>query len=145
MMKFIDSNIIVDLTLQSSDLKCNMLSIINSKLREQYEKKAFEFGIVKKINKINTILKEQITNINANLYIVLEINVKIYVPQIYDKIEMKIKKILPYGIYLEIDPFVKCLISTEDVQNFTIDDKINVILSDIRFDSDSFHCIGKFD
>ena len=88
-------------------------------------------------------MKEQITNINANLYIVVEINVKIYIPQIYDKIEMSIKKILPYGIYLEINPFIKCLVSLENTKNFSIGDKIHVILSDIRFDFDSYHCIGK--
>ena len=147
MMNFIDKDIIVDLTIPSSKLKGHILSTIDRAVREKYENKAFEFGIIKKIIKVKNVLKEQITNIDANLYLVIEMNVSIYVPQIYDMIEMRVKKILSYGLYLEV-PFVKCLISYEGTETpntkmIEIDQLIKVKLCDIRFDTESFHCIGK--
>lgn len=148
MMNFIDKDIIVDITIPSSKLKGHILSAIDIAVREKYENKAFEFGIIKKIIKVKNVLKEQITNIDANLYLVMEMNVSIYVPQIYDIIEMRVKKILSYGLYLEV-PFVKCLISFEEGTETTntkmieIDQLIKVKLCDIRFDTESFHCIGK--
>lgn len=145
-MKFMDKDIIVDITIPSYNLKGNILSVIESTVRKKYENKAFEFGIIQKIIKVKKILKEQITNIDANLYLVIEMNVSIYVPHVYDIIEMKVKKILSYGIYLEL-PFIKCLISLEnDTTKNTpleMDQVIKVKLSDIRFDTNSFHCIGK--
>lgn len=141
-----DKDIIVDITIPSYNLKGNILSVIESTVRKKYENKAFEFGIIQKIIKVKKILKEQITNIDANLYLVIEMNVSIYSPSVYDIIEMKVKKILSYGIYLEL-PFIKCLISLEnDTTKNTpleMDQVIKVKLSDIRFDTDSFHCIGK--
>lgn len=145
-MKFMNKDIIVDITIPSYNLKGNILSVIESTVRKKYENKAFEFGIIQKIIKVKKILKEQITNIDANLYLVIEMNVSIYVPHVYDIIEMKVKKILSYGIYLEL-PFIKCLISLENdtTKNTSLemDQVIKVKLSDIRFDTDSFHCIGK--
>ena len=145
-MKFMDKDIIVDITIPSYNLKGNILSVIESTIRKKYENKAFEFGIIQKIIKVKKILKEQITNIDANLYLVIEMNVSIYVPHVYDILEMKVKKILSYGIYLEL-PFIKCLISIENdiTKNIPLemDQVIKVKLSDIRFDTNSFHCIGK--
>ena len=146
-MKFIDKDIVVELTIPSLNLRKNILSSIQTIVCDKYENKAFEFGIVRKINKINKILKEQITNIGANLYIIIEMNVNIYTPQVYDVIEMKVKKILSYGLYLEI-PFIKCLVSIENdtkklPKKVMIDQTINVTLSDIRFDTNNYHCIGK--
>ena len=117
-MKFIDKDIVVELTIPSLNLRKNILSSIQTIVCDKYENKAFEFGIVRKINKINKILKEQITNIGANLYIIIEMNVNIYTPQVYDVIEMKVKKILSYGLYLSFRLLKFWSVSKTILKNF---------------------------
>ena len=81
---------------------------------------------------------------NGSFYFIFTILVENYVPKIYDHVTIPVKKILPYGIYLE-EKNLKILVSTttSSERKIELHDVISVVLTDIRYEKDSFHCLAK--
>ena len=142
-MKFYENVIDVDLCVDSSNICSEMNTYIISLLKKEYESKAFEkIGIIDKILSIHKLSNVQISNMNGNIDITFNILVLSYLPKIYDRIKIPIKKILPCGIFLE-QPNIKVLISDYDKsKNYNLGDNIEIVLTDIRFEKDSFHCLA---
>lgn len=149
-MKFEISSIQVELYVPANQFSQHLETYIIQHLKDKYENNAFEkFGLIHKIISIEKILTHEISNLEGNLYLLLQIQVENYLPKIYDHIQVPIKKILPCGsIFLELQN-LKILISNSFSNQFQkqyqINQVENVILTDIRFEKDSFHCLAKFE
>ena len=67
-------------------------------------------------------------------------------PKIYDTIHLPIKRILSCGVFLE-EKHMKVLVSTMNNTSDNIsmkeNDIVEVILTDIRYEKDSFQCLAK--
>ena len=103
-MHFQESLIDVDLNIPCDEIgnDHNINDLIMKKLQEKYQEKAFEkFGIIKTIKGIKKNIFQQIMKTNGSFYFIFTILVENYVPKIYDHVTIPVKKILPYGIYLE--------------------------------------------
>lgn len=146
-MHFHESLIDVDLNIPCHEIGSddNINDLIMKKLQEKYQEKAFEkFGIIKTIKEIKKTIFQQIMKTNGSFYFIFTILVENYVPKIYDHIMIPVKKILPYGIYLE-EKNLKILVSTTSSEKkIELNDLISVALTDIRYEKDSFHCLAKF-
>lgn len=143
-MLFKTSIIEVDLTIPFHEIKENLDFIIKKELQKQYENKAFEdFGIIKKVKKINKLLFQKIT-FTGQLFFIYEIEVENFIPKKDDIIEIRIKKILPCGIFLE-EEHLKVLVSMDTMidSQLKINDMIQIRLKDIRYEKDAFHSLGE--
>lgn len=141
-MNFTTSLIQVDLTIPCDEMTLGLQKIIQNHLEKKYQNKAFEtYGVIRKINKINKLIYHHISNIEGNLFMVYEIEVEHYIPQIYDTITLPIKKKLSCGLFLEEEHF-KILVSQVD-SDYQENKLIPVTLTDIRFEKDAFHCLAK--
>lgn len=142
-MQFYKNFIDVELCVPSSKISSDMREYIITLLKNEYEKKAFEkFGIINQIIKIMELTKIDVSNIEGNLNLNFKLLVESYVPKIYDEIKIPIKKILSCGIFLE-EPNIKILVSDYDKTKILKEgDNILIVLTDIRFEKDSFHCLA---
>lgn len=140
-MKFVENFIKVNLNIESSKFNSNMNHFILSSLQSKYEKKAFEqYGIIDTISSIEKLIDVTITNSGSMLFL-FEIKVNSYVPQVFDILEMKISKIISCGYFLE-DLLIKCLVSEISTKK-QVGDTISIVLTDIRFEKNAFHCLAK--
>ena len=140
-MKFVENFIKVNLNIESSKFNSNMNHFILSSLQSKYEKKAFEqYGIIDSISSVERLIDVTITNSGSMLFI-FEIKVNSYVPQVFDILEMKISKIISCGYFLE-DLLIKCLVSEISTKK-QVGDTISIVLTDIRFEKNAFHCLAK--
>lgn len=139
----------------------NFRTILLEKLKSQYEKKAFEYyGIIENIINIEEISHEEMMKIVPTVHFRLKANVITYVPTLEDVLTMPITKILSCGIYIEDNCFRVLLsrfpsgytaqkhesgiILSHDVSSTTIKagTSIQFKLLSIRFEKNSFHCLG---
>lgn len=139
----------------------NFKTILLEKLKAQYEKKAFEYyGIIESILSIDEISHEEMMKIVPTVHFRLKANVITYVPRLEDVLTMPITKILSCGIYIEDNCFRVLLsrfpsgytaqkqdsefILSHDVSSKTITrgTLIQFKLLSIRFEKNSFHCLG---
>lgn len=140
-MKFVENLIKVNLNIESSKFNSNMNHFILSSLQSKYEKKAFEqYGIIDSILSVEKLMDVTITNSGSMLFL-FEIKVNSYKPQVFDILEMKISKIISCGYFLE-DLLIKCLVSEISTKK-QVGDTISIILTDIRFEKNAFHCLAK--
>lgn len=133
--------------------------LLLNKLKENYEKKAFEkYGIINKIVSIDNIYYEEMMKTNPNIYFLIDTNVETYFPKKDDEIELEISKILTYGIYLERECFHilipslppsfelkkdKELYYISKGEELRVGDKLRFIISNVRYEKSGFHCLGK--
>ena len=145
--------------LNSHELCREYKSLLLKKLKENYEKKAFEkYGIIDKIISIESIYFEEMMKTNPNIYFLINTNVETYFPVKDDEIELEISKILSYGIYLERECFHILIPSlpksfelkkdsqlyySSNGQNIRVGDKIKFSISSVRYEKSGFHCLGK--
>ena len=134
-------------------------TLLLHKLRENYEKKAFEkYGIINSIISIEKIHYEEMMKTNPTIYFLIDTLVETYYPKKEDKIKLEISKILNFGIFLECDSFRVLIPSVPSfyklerekelyykTENGTINigDKIEFLITDVRFEKAGFHCLAK--
>lgn len=133
--------------------------LLLKKLRENYEKKAFEkYGIINSIISIDKIYYEEMMKTTPTIYFLIDTVIETYYPKKEDIIKLKINKILNFGIFLECDSF-RVLIPTvpssyqlekekdfyykTERGNINIGDEIEFIITDVRFEKGGFHCLAK--
>lgn len=143
-MSFKETRLYLDLYLNPKEIQENMFSVIKNKVKWKYEDKCIkDIGYINRINKIRKIIKDEIRNIDVSLYLVLEVIADVYNPKQYDIIDMNIKKVLPYGFYLEnSEKKIKGLLreNTKDT-NVDIGESIKVMIKDIRFETQYYQAI----
>ena len=134
-------------------------SLLLKKLKDNYERKAFEkYGIINKVLSIESIYYEEMMKTNPNIFFIVNTNVEIYFPLKDDKIELEISKILTYGIYLERECFhilIPSLPKSYDLkkdkelyyisngEDIRVGSKLEFIISSVRYEKSGFHCLGK--
>lgn len=130
------------------------------KVKEKYEQYAFEeFGIIYKVNKINKILKNSISEVGTFILFLLEIEIERYLPRQNDELELKINKICCYGIFF-LENRMRILIPKSCINKYELEkkendyilklenqeilqnDTINLKLTEIRFEKEGFSCLG---
>lgn len=143
-MSFKETRLYLDLYLNPKEIQENMFSVIKNKVKWKYEDKCIkDIGYINRINKIRKIIRDEIRNIDVSLYLVLEVIADVYNPKQYDIIDMNIKKVLPYGFYLEnSEKKIKGLLreNTKDT-NVDIGESIKVMIKDIRFETQYYQAI----
>lgn len=143
-MSFKETRLYLDLYLNPKEIQENMFSVIKNKVKWKYEDKCIkDIGYINRINKIRKIIKDEIRNIDVSLYLVLEVIADVYNPKQHDIIDMNIKKVLPYGFYLEnSEKKIKGLLreNTKDT-NVDIGESIKVMIKDIRFETQYYQAI----
>jgi DNA-directed RNA polymerase subunit E'/Rpb7 len=143
-MSFKETRLYLDIYLNPKEIQENMFSVIKNKVKWKYEDKCIkDIGYINRINKIRKIIKDEIRNIDVSLYLVLEVIADVYNPKQYDIIDMNIKKVLPYGFYLEnSEKKIKGLLreNTKDT-NVDIGESIKVMIKDIRFETQYYQAI----
>lgn len=161
-MIYREKNINLSVQLLPNEQSRNYMDVLFKKLVEQYETKAFEkYGIIHKINRINKIIKEEMMKIIPTVQFLLETSVELYYPMTDDIIQMKISKILTCGIFLQESCFRVLLpvlpmeyeISKEQSlffehkvtgERLQENDTIELKITSVRFEKNSFHCLGNF-
>lgn len=134
-------------------------SLLLKKLKENYEKKAFEkHGIINLILSIDKIHYEEMMKTVPTIYFLIDTVVETYFPKKDDIIDLKISKILNYGIFLECDSFRVLIPSIppsyqlEKDKDFfyktdkgfiRVGDNIEFKITDVRFEKAGFHCLAK--
>ena len=162
-MNFYDHTIALTISLLPNEQSSCYKDVILSKLRKEYEKKAFEkIGIIDSIISIDSIKHEEMMEIVPIVQFIVDTKVRLYFPKVNDTLLLPINKILTCGIFLEI-PCLRALIPTAP-SNYTLEKKNNhfqythkstgailkekdilkVIVKTIRFEKNSFHCIVNF-
>ena len=130
------------------------------KVKEKYEKYAFEeFGIIYKVNKINKILKNSISEVGTFILFLLEVEIERYLPQQNNELELEINKICCYGIFF-LENRLRILIPKLSLNKYELEkkendyilklenkeihenDTINLKLTEIRFEKEGFSCLG---
>jgi DNA-directed RNA polymerase subunit E'/Rpb7 len=143
-MSFKETRLYLDIYLNPKEIQENMFSVIKNKVKWKYEDKCIkDIGYINRINKIRKIIRDEIRNIDVSLYLVLEVIADVYNPKQYDIIDMNIKKVLPYGFYLEnSEKKIKGLLreNTKDT-NVDIGETIKVMIKDIRFETQYYQAI----
>lgn len=143
-MSFKETRLYLDLYLNPKEIQENMFSVIKNKVKWKYEDKCIkDIGYINRINKIRKIIRDEIRNIDVSLYLVLEVIADVYNPKQHDIIDMNIKKVLPYGFYLEnSEKKIKGLLreNTKDT-NVDIGESIKVMIKDIRFETQYYQAI----
>ena len=133
--------------------------LLLKKLRENYEKKAFEkYGIINSIISIDKIYYEEMMKTTPTIYFLIDTVIETYYPKKEDIIKLKINKILNFGIFLECDSFrvlIPVVPSSYQLEkekdfyyktergNINIGDEIEFIITDVRFEKGGFHCLAK--
>ena len=109
----------------------------------------------------NKIIKEEMMKIIPTVQFLLETSVELYYPMTDDIIQMKISKILTCGIFLQESCFRVLLpvlpmeyeISKEHSlffehkvtgERLQENDTIELKITSVRFEKNSFHCLGNF-
>ena len=147
-MKFTISTIKLRIILTCDEQNKNYKHLLKQKLKDEYEKKAFEkYGIIDEIIDIESIHHEELMQTTPCVYFIINTKVSIYYPRKDDIIIIPIYKILNYGIYIQKDSF-RVLIpnSTKenaiDYKNYKVGQDIKIKLTDIRFEKQGFHCLA---
>jgi DNA-directed RNA polymerase subunit E'/Rpb7 len=162
-MDFYDHTIPLTISLLPDEQNSCYKDVILSKLRKEYEKKAFEkIGIIDSIMSIESIKHEEMMEIIPIVQFIVDTRVRLYFPKVKDTLLLPINKILSCGIFLEV-PCLRALVPTVP-SNYTLEKKNNnfqyinkntgvilkekdilkVIVKTIRFEKNSFHCIVDF-
>lgn len=156
------SHIVVNISLLPFYMDASYKLHILEKVRSTYEGKAFRtFGIVLKVERLVSILKEEIMTMDGMLSFLVNVEILSYMPRVEDELDVKIDKILPHGIFITDKnlriflPITLCPhysiekdFTSVYAQNkntmkiFRKDSMISVRLMEIRFENDSFSCIG---
>lgn len=148
-------------TLYPQDLDYNYKSTILNRLKQEYEGKAIEnYGLIRSIKKIVKIEEEKIMDPIPNVFFNVKALIYSYIPRQNDIIKMTIEKIIPYGIFLQMD-FFRVLIPLSNLdENVRIDVKnssliikeekiykqgmdIEIQLQEIRFEKNGYNCLAK--
>ena len=144
-MAFQEKKLSLSLHLQPRELKDELFPLITNKVKWIYEHKCIkDIGYIKKIKEINKIKSDEIRYIDVSLYIILEVVAEVYKPKEFDTISMTIKKILPYGLFLEEnEKKIKALLreDTNNNRNYNVDDQINVQISAVRFENKGYQAL----
>lgn len=158
-MKFEEKIIRLSIYLESHEQCKEYKSLLLKKLKENYEKKAFEkYGIINSIISMDKIYYEEMMKTNPTIYFLIDTKVETYFPKKEDKIELEITKILNYGIFLECFSFrvlIPSVPSSYELKRdnelyyknkdkiIKIGSKIEFIITDVRFEKAGFHCLAK--
>ena len=159
-MNFSEKVISLTISLLPREQNTEYQSVIISKLREEYEKKAFEnYGIIDKIISIEKITHEEMMQIIPTVHFIIDTKVKLYFPKIKDKLTLPISKILSCGIFFETECFRALVPSmppsyflektgnTLQFRNTKLErvlkenDLLSFQITNIRFEKNSFHCL----
>ena len=144
-MAFQEKKLSLSLHLQPRELKDELFPLITNKVKWIYEHKCIkDIGYIKKIKEINKIKSDEIRYIDVSLYIILEVVAEVYTPKELDTLSMSIKKILPYGLFLEEnEKKIKALLreDTNNNRNYNVDDQINVQISAVRFENKGYQAL----
>ena len=144
-MAFQEKKLSLSLHLQPRELKDELFPLITNKVKWIYEHKCIkDIGYIKKIKEINKIKSDEIRYIDVSLYIILEVVAEVYTPKELDTLSMTIKKILPYGLFLEEnEKKIKALLreDTNNNRNYNVDDQINVQISAVRFENKGYQAL----
>ena len=160
-MIFRDRDFSFKIVLCPHELNGNYKSILLEKLRNEYEEKAMEnYGLIQKVKKITEIQEEKIMDPIPNVFFCVRACICSYIPVPNDIITMTIEKIIPYGIFLQMD-FFRVLIPLSNLdENVRIDVKnsalvvknekqykqdmdIQIQLQEIRFEKNGYNCLAK--
>ena len=158
-MIFEEKIIRLSVYLESNEQCKEYKSLLLKKLKENYEKKAFEkYGIINSVSSIHKICYEEMMKTNPIIYFLIDTVVETYFPQKEDKIKLEISKILNYGIFLERSSFrvlIPSLPSSYKLEKdnelyykyedkkIRMGDTIEFIITDVRFEKAGFHCLAK--
>lgn len=161
-MKTIPRNVRLEVILSPSDLQYNVNNILMKKIKSKMLDNAFEqYGIVKKIDNIDRIFHQQITENSMAILTVVDVTLYSYLPKVGDVISYPIKKIFNYGIYF-VDAELRILIPLSTLpENFHLqkqdqdyylsnesktirsNDVVELEIVDVRFEKNGFSCIAK--
>jgi DNA-directed RNA polymerase subunit E'/Rpb7 len=158
-MKFVKSTIQLYVILNCDELGSDYLCLLKKKLKDEYEKKAFEkYGIIDEIIEIDSIHYEELMKIQPCIYFILNTIVSIYYPEKNDIITVSVHKILNYGIYIQKDSFrvlipnvpssykiikeKNDLVYVNDKNVIKANSEITIQLTEIRFEKQGFHCLA---
>lgn len=143
MLIYKETTLLLSIDIPCNEIKTDIVKTTFNYLRAKYEGKAFQqFGLIKSIIGIDTIVFQDIKNINGTIGLALECRVLSYLPKQNDILKLPVKRLLSRGAYLETTSF-KLLISEPIQSSVAINDEIEVELTDIRFENNLFLCLGK--
>lgn len=143
-----EKNINLELFIQPENIKKNMKSKIITFLRQRHEKTVTsKYGIIYKVIKIEKIIESKVNNIDSSIFLLVNCLCLIFQPEIGYKLSLPIKKIYPYGIYLEMNVgekiLMKIIIANEDKNYNKEGDEITFEISNIRLEDSCYNVIGK--
>lgn len=143
----------------TKDFKCILLK----KVKEEYEGKAIEnYGLIKSVERIVKIEEERILDPIPNVLFHIKVAVISYIPIKDDIINMKIEKIISYGIFLQMQSFRvliplsnldenvridigKSAVIVKEKQEFKKDMDLQIKLQEIRYEKNGYNCLAKVD
>jgi DNA-directed RNA polymerase subunit E'/Rpb7 len=130
------------------------------KVKDIYEKHAFEeHGIIYKVNKVNKIKSNTISDIGTSILFLVEIDIDRYLPKQDDNLYLPINKICPYGIFF-LENKIRILIPSSSLNGYEMkkresyyyiekdcveireNGEIKLRLTEVRFEKDGFSCLG---
>ena len=145
-------NLVLDCNIKSCDLNSNYKNTLYETLKIKYEDNCINENYIIKINKIKDFIHNEIKNGDVFIKILCECDV--YKPTIDDVIKCKVNMIHINGIFVNkynIKILIPNILNTFDINNnickykdkiINIDDEIDVIIKQIRFENFNFTCIG---
>jgi len=145
-------NLVLDCSLNPSDLNSNYQNVILKMLKELYENKSVHSGYIINVNKIKEYIHNSIVDGITKVKTLCECDV--YKPVVDDIITCKVNMIHINGIFVnkyDIKILIPNTLNIFDIQDnkciykgkiININDDINVVIKQIRFENFNYTCIG---
>jgi DNA-directed RNA polymerase subunit E'/Rpb7 len=156
-MTIIERKVCIEPEYLYSDLKAKLFE----KVKKIYENECTkENGYILKVNKIENVKDNYISNVNSSIVFILDINVDVLKPDINEIYTDKVSMIFGGGLFINIKNKIKVLIPISSLTNYKFDastktflrsdktsikenDEIKIKITGIKYSKKNFNCFGE--
>jgi len=151
--------------LSPEELTAEYQELLFSKVKKQFEKTCLKnIGYITQVIKIHEFIHEEIMKMVPDVFFLLKVKVKSYIPSVGDQVKMNVDFVFNHGVFgafekikilipiqiCEIDwniqqDFTGLFLVNKKVPTRTIKKGMNIVveLNKIRFEKDNFSCLAK--
>ena len=145
-------NLVLDCGIKSCDLNTDYKNTLYNTLKHKYENKCINSNYIIEVKSIKDFIHNEIKD--GDVFVKLLCECDVYKPTVNDVIRCKVNMIHVNGIFVNkynIKILIPNILNIFDINNnickyedkiINIDDEINVVIKQIRFENFNFTCIG---
>jgi len=149
-------------------LDCKYEKVIYEQMKKECEHRCIkDVGYIRKVVRVSNVMKDEIMKMTPSISMKLQIEVETYLPKIGDVLHLKVEFVFTHGIFFNFNslkiliPIYNCplyelkqetnntsqqtmyLKRETDSHEIRKDQRILILLTNIRFEKDNYSCLGK--